>query len=239
MEKGRTELNLRPIKLLSARERVASALRKAIISRELVEDEQITLDSISHRLGISKTPVREAFQMLENEGLIRLALNRGAVVLGVTPCTVREHFQIRGALESEAAALCCHRGKILGPGAFVEIVRIVEQSEKIIEDHRWEEYGDMNQAFHVAIWTASDNERMKNMLSVMWNGLSIHYMETLDNYAKKSFREHKNLLEHMLRNDVEGARALMRAHIDRSMNDMLTNLEREKSSDTGVRYKEQ
>ena len=100
-------LGLKPIKMLPARERVAAALRKAIISRQITEGEVLTLENTAQELGVSITPVREAFQILERDGLIDLKQNKGATVLGINETTLREHFQIRAALESEACALCC------------------------------------------------------------------------------------------------------------------------------------
>ena len=66
-------LGLKPIKMLPARERVAAALRKAIISRQITEGEVLTLESTAQELGVSITPVREAFQILERDGLDRSA----------------------------------------------------------------------------------------------------------------------------------------------------------------------
>lgn len=65
-------LGLKPIKLLPARERVASALRKAIIAQQIKEGETLTLETTAQQLGVSITPVREAFQILERDGLISL-----------------------------------------------------------------------------------------------------------------------------------------------------------------------
>ncbi len=214
--------NLQPIKLLPARERVASSLRKAIISQELKEGTQITLDSIAKSLGVSRTPVREAFQMLENEGLIKLSLNKGATVLGITPQTLKEHFQIRAALESETVGIICSEKKDLS-----ELREIIRQSEEAISNGQLDVYSNLNQAFHVAIWTAAGNERMKSMLSVMWNGLSMRYMETLEDYAIKSCNEHKKLIGLIEKGDCEEARQMMHRHIERSMSDMLTNLDLE------------
>ena len=76
-------LGLKPIKLLPARERVASALRKAIIAQQIKEGETLTLETTAQQLGVSITPVREAFQILERDGLISLQQNRGATVLGI------------------------------------------------------------------------------------------------------------------------------------------------------------
>ena len=68
-------LGLKPIQLLPARERVASALRKAILTRQISEGEVLTLDNTAKELGISITPVSEAFQILSRDGLIELKQN--------------------------------------------------------------------------------------------------------------------------------------------------------------------
>ena len=77
-------LGLIPVKLIPARERVASALRKAIISRQIKEGETLALEATAQELGGSITPVREAFQILARDGLLELKQNKGATVLGVT-----------------------------------------------------------------------------------------------------------------------------------------------------------
>ena len=93
-------------KLLPARERVASAIREAIIQKKIKEGEILTLDTTAQELGVSVTPVREAFQILARDGLIELKQNKGAIVLGFNETTIREHYQIRAAMESEACACC-------------------------------------------------------------------------------------------------------------------------------------
>ena len=74
-------LGLKPIKLLPARERVASAIREAIIQKKIKGGEILTLDTTAQELGVSVTPVREAFQILARDGLIELKQNKGAIVL--------------------------------------------------------------------------------------------------------------------------------------------------------------
>lgn len=64
--------SLHRILLLPAREQVASALRNAILTRELNEGDSITLEGIASQLGVSSTPVQEAFQILSHDGLIQL-----------------------------------------------------------------------------------------------------------------------------------------------------------------------
>ena len=80
---------LKPIKMPSAKEKVAAELRKAILSRQMKEGEILSLDSVASQLNVSAMPVREAFQILARDGLIQLRKNKGAVVLGITETYIR------------------------------------------------------------------------------------------------------------------------------------------------------
>ena len=100
-------LGLKPIKTLPIREKIAANLREAILSKKIPAGEILTLESTAQELGVSITPTREAFQILARDGLLELERNKRAVVLGVNEKTIREHFQVRAALESEACGLWC------------------------------------------------------------------------------------------------------------------------------------
>ncbi len=65
-------INLKKVQMLPAREQVASILRSSILSGGISKGQSITLDSIGEQVGMSRTPVREAFQILANEGLLEL-----------------------------------------------------------------------------------------------------------------------------------------------------------------------
>lgn len=208
---------LKPIVLLPARERVASELRKAILSRQIKAGETLTLEATAEQLGVSATPVREAFQILARDGLIRLKANKGAVVVGMTRERLREHYQVRAALEGEACLLCCERGADLGG-----IEHSVRAARKALDADDATRYGDFNQSFHYEIWKASDNEKLTAMLSELWNGLSMGLESTVGEYAQVSQREHEEILTALQARDGEGARTLMRRHILRSLEDMLT-----------------
>ena len=191
-------LGLKPIKMLPARERVAAALRKAIISRQI-------------------TPVREAFQILERDGLIDLKQNKGATVLGINETTLREHFQIRAALESEACALCCRNHIDMS-----RIEQVLTVSKEMIKKEDYENYSKLNQSLHMEIWTAAGNEKLKKMLSELWSGLSLGVKMTEAEYAKKSIKEHEDIIESMKKNDTMEAWRRMHQHIERSLEDVLS-----------------
>ena len=188
-------------------------MREAIISQSIKQGEMLTLESTAKALGISVTPVREAFQILARDGLIELAQNRGAVVLGMSPKNIREHYEIRAALEAEACRLVCEKGADLS-----EIERCVSH----LVSSGAENYGDLNQSFHYNIWLASGNTRLVNMLSELWNGLSMGLRTTKNEYARKSQAEHEVIFSMLKASDADGASRAMRGHILRSMEDMLT-----------------
>ena len=209
-------LNLRPVKLLPVREQAAASLREAIITRSIPAGEVLPLEATARALGISVTPVREAFQILARDGLLEVAQNRGAVVLGMTAKNIREHYEIRAALESEACRLVCERGADLA-----EIERCVNN----LVSSGTENYSDLNQSFHYNIWLSSGNSRLVKMLSELWNGLSMGVRTTRDEYAKKTQAEHENIFSMLKARDSDAAAKLMRNHILRSMDDMLTRYE--------------
>ena len=209
---------LKPIKIPSAKEKVASELRKAILSRKMKEGEILSLDSVATQLNVSITPVREAFQILARDGLIKLRQNKGAIVLGITDTYIREHYQLLAILESACAGLAAEEG--------VDISGIrdsYEESKAALEKGDYSQYASQNQDFHSEIWAAAGNKKMENMIAELWNGLSMGNMVTEQEYAKISIEEHGRIMDAIAAGDSERAKKEMYAHIMRSRDDMLTH----------------
>lgn len=210
------------IKLLPAREQVASVLRKAILSRELTEGQELTLDQVASEIGVSSMPVREAFQILAADGLLKLRPNKGAVILGVNEKTIRDHYETRAILESETAAKASAQEADIS-----EIEKIYQLSEQALRDNDLGDYSKQNQGFHMAIWRVAGNEKINMILSSLWNGLSMGHKVTEEEYARVSIKEHKTILDAIRNHDAEKARQEMYHHIMRSMEDILTRFNQE------------
>ena len=208
---------LKPIKMPSAKEKVAAELRKAILSRQMKEGEILSLDSVASQLNVSAMPVREAFQILARDGLIQLRKNKGAVVLGITETYIREHYQLRAALEGAACMLCCQNNADLS-----KIKNCVDMAEEALSHRQSGNYTNYNQSFHFEIWEAAGNEKMQKMLAELWNGMSIGVEMTELDYALNSQKEHKRIFAALEGRDALAARAEMEKHILRSMEDALT-----------------
>ena len=98
------------LELMPVRVRITSILKKAIYTGEYHSGDELSLSDVAARLGVSRTPVREAFQALEAEGLITLRMNRGAIVNQIDRKFIADIFDMRMLLESEAAARAATNG---------------------------------------------------------------------------------------------------------------------------------
>ena len=203
---------LKPIKMPSAKEKVAAELRKAILSRQMKEGEVLSLESVATQLNVSAMPVREAFQILARDGK-----NKGAVVLGITETYIKEHYQLRAILESAAASLAAEPETDIS-----EIESVYKEAEEDLKEGNLKQYTDLNRAFHHEIWSAAGNQKMKNMISELWNGLSMGSMVSEEDYAKVSIKEHERIWRAIKAHDQKEAQMAMYDHIMRSRDDMLT-----------------
>lgn len=208
---------LKPIKIPSAKERVASELRKAILSRKMEEGENLSLESVAGQLNVSATPVREAFQILARDGLIKLRPNKGAIVLGITETYIKEHYQLRAILESACAETAAGEGVDISG-----IEESYETAKEALGKGDYESYANFNRDFHSEIWTAAGNHKMENMIAELWNGLSMGNMVTEEEYAKVSIQEHGKIVDAIRERNTVNAKKEMYDHIMRSRDDMLT-----------------
>lgn len=206
------------LKMMPARVRIASILKKAIYAGEYRSGEELSLTGVAEQLGISRTPVREAFQTLEAEGLITLRMNKGAIVNLIDRKFVRDRFEMRILLESEAAARAAERG--METGKLLE--RLARMQADGMDTVDVAEYMELNQDIHMSLWQAAANEKLEQYLLELWNGPSTGHSrpEQLDHY-RKSTQEHIVILEAVRDGNIRAAREAMAGHIRRSMDNIL------------------
>ena len=213
-------INLKKVQMLPAREQVASILRSSILSGGISKGQSITLDSIGEQVGMSRTPVREAFQILANEGLLELRQNRCAIVKGISIEAIKDHYEMRILLETEALRRACQH---MNDETLKAIQTVNKQGQRAKEAGDTEAYNLANRAFHMTIWEAADSEKLKSFLSLLWNGLSMNHLVTAQEYAGISLADHNKIVEQLEKKDYEGACETMRQHIIYSMNSTLAN----------------
>ncbi len=205
------------VELLPARIRIISILKKALFSGEYKSGDELSLTEIAGKLGVSRTPVREAFQALEAEGLIELRMNKGAIVKPIDKKYITDHYEMRILLESEAAARAAKNGMPEADSLIEKLQDIQTRMESLSS----KEYEDLNLEVHTGIWTAADNARLYKMLANLWNGPSVAFTSPKLEHYMKSTQEHIDILTCIKNHDVKQAKKEMEKHIERSMNNIL------------------
>lgn len=204
------------IEVLPIRLRITAILRKALLAGEFLPGEELSLTDTAAKLGVSRTPVREAFQALAAEGLLELRMNRGAIVVGIDEKFIQNHFELRCLLESEAVKRAVQHQ--------VDISRLLslqEWAEANMTTMSEEEYRGYNQRLHMEIWRAADNQKLYDLLCSLWNGPSNGNIGRDSEHESLSIREHREMLTHMRAGDANAAAEVMAGHITRSMHNIL------------------
>ena len=208
--------DLEILEVLPIRLRVAAILRKALLAGEFRPGEELSLTDISARMGVSRTPVREAFQALAAEGLLELRMNRGAIVVGIDEKFITDHFELRKLLECEAIMRAARNkadmDKLLG---------LQQWAEDHVDTMTEAEYRNYNQQLHMEFWRASGNQKLYDLLSSLWNGPSGGNVGRDPAHERTSIREHRRMLDYMQAGNEAAAGEVMAAHIGRSMQNIL------------------
>ena len=207
---------MQPITKMSAREQVTSTLRKAIFNGEFEDGEEIRQEDIAVRLGVSRMPVREAFLLLERDGLLIMKNNKRAAVKLFTEEDFLEHYEIRALLEGEAAARAAAKNR-----DWSELEDIILKLKQASEENDTAAYVSHNESFHRAIWKASGSVRLESFLNQLWGGLPTHLPELLPNQMEKSKQEHKEIFETIKNGNAAEAKEKIISHLERSKKDFI------------------
>lgn len=207
------------LEIMPVRVRITAILRKAIYSGEYKSGDELSLTDVAARLGVSRTPVREAFQELEGEGLITLRMNKGAIVNKIDRKFVQDIFEMRILLEAEAAKKAAENGM-----ETEDLLRRLKDMREHLNTLQVQDYETLNQEIHQSIWRAADNHQLTAYLLELWNGPSVGRGENAAaHHYQASTDEHIALLEAVRDRQAEAAEQAMRRHICRSMENMLSH----------------
>ena len=200
----------------SFRKEAYAALKRAITAMDIYDHaREIRLDErrLSEGLGISRTPIREAMTLLEQEGFVRTRPRRGIFVVRKSKREIVEMITVMAALESMAARLAAERAT----GADITKLRgLMDEFRNGNSNNgaRLDEYSDANLAFHQAIIKLSGCA----LLTEMTENLFIHMRAIRkitihqDNRAARSITDHMRIIEALERRDPELAERLAREH---------------------------
>jgi DNA-binding GntR family transcriptional regulator len=158
---------LRDVGRVSRPAGVLERLRALILTGEYGPEERLIEEQLAERLGVSRTPVRQALTMLEAEGLVEIAPNRGATVCSFSTEDVWDIYDLRAVLEGHAARRAAGRIERVELERLRELVGEMEGLAGRFEDHEEEirTLVKLNQEFHWTIVEASRNRRLRRLIN--------------------------------------------------------------------------
>ena len=191
-----------------------AALKRAITAMDIYgQPQEIRLDErrLSEGLGVSRTPIREAMTLLEQEGFVRTRPRRGIYVVRKTKREIVETITVIAALESMAARLAAERATAAD---IAQLHALMDDFRNGTDGERLAEYSDANIAFHQAIIGMSGC----GLLAEMTENLFIHMRAIRkitihqDNRAARSITDHMRIIAAIEARDPERAERLAREH---------------------------
>lgn len=206
------DLRLNMDEYLPLREVVFKTLRNAIVHGEFEPGERLMEVTLAKRLGVSRTPVREAMRMLELEGLVVMIPRRGAEVARITAKDLSDALEIRVALEDLAAGLACRR---IDDDGRARLRQVCDDFKRAVNSKVIPEIVDADVAFHNAIMDVTNNQRLINMAQSLREQVyryRVEYVKDLS-YHDKLVAEHEALMNAILDGDVDKAKEITRKHI--------------------------
>ena len=200
-------------------------LKDEIRSNHLPPGFQAPEPEIALRLGMSRTPVREALIRLEAEGLVELIPRRGARVLPILRADMQEIYEILTALEPEAAASLAERRPSAAELAPLdEATNRMESALAANDLDAWAEADDM---FHRMLLALHGNERLSNFVSSLYDQAHRARIVTLRLRERpvRSTEEHREILEHLRSGDAKATHRAFRDHRQRAARELLALLD--------------
>lgn len=194
---------------------VYNHLKQLITSFQLYPGSRVTEQELADRFLVSRTPIRQALQKLEVEGFLTVRPKQGCFIRELDINELAEYYDIRIALEQLIVEVACNNM----PDKLIEQFIVAWQPEMHDQDvAQGIDLGEKDESFHVGLAQASGKPVMAEMLLTINNRIRIIRRLDLnsDNRSIRTYLEHSEILQHILRRDASKAKIMMKRHILRS-----------------------
>ncbi len=218
-------MNAEGDELLPLRDVVFNTLRNAILTGELEPGERLMEVKLADKLGVSRTPIREAIRKLELEGLVVMTPRRGAEVASITIEDLKDVLEVRKVLENLAIELACER---ITKEEICELKANLEKFKVVIKKNSLTEIAVTDVKFHDIIYKATGNNRLIQILNNLREQMYRYRLE----YIKESeirnnlVKEHEMIIDALAKGDKDAGRNATMKHIDNQEETIIINIEK-------------
>ncbi len=195
--------------------RVFQKIREDILNGKYKENDELRENTIGKELGVSRTPVREALRQLELEGLVAIIPNRGAYVTGISHKDIWDIYKIRSMLEGLCARWATKNITEAQIDELEETILLSEFQMKKESGFNAEQVAALDGRFHAILYDASGSRILSHVLTDFHNYVQTARRTSIvsEDRARKSIREHRQILRAIHDRDAEMAEQLANEHI--------------------------
>ena len=219
------QLELNMDAYLPLRDVVFNTLREAILRGDLVPGERLMELQLASKLGVSRTPIREAIRMLEQEGLAITIPRKGAIVAGMTEKDMQDVLEIREALEELSVQVACDK---ITAEEIAKLHRNMKNFEQSLKSGDLKQMAQADVEFHDVIYQATDNPKLINMLNNLREQMYRYRVEYLKNPQnhEQLLLEHEAIYKGIVKKDKHAVTNMIRKHISNQV-DVVKHMIRE------------
>lgn len=201
------------------------SIKQYILDGKLDEGARLTEEFLSTSLGISKSPIREALNRLETEGLIRIEPRRGAYLQEYSIQDINDLYDLRNALETHVVHTAELSPKLVG-----ELRQSVRRMRKHLKENDKPHYIEEDMRFHAGLANATGNRRLCAVLENVQNQIWIFRRKTYDLSSSTALESHEVIVAALESGDRPRAERAMSEHIDTVRRKLQEFLEQEQSA---------
>lgn len=202
---------------LPLRDVVFNNIRDAITSGELKPGERLLEKQLSEKIGVSRTPIREALRKLEIEGFVEMIPRKGAMVAVISQKDIEDVLDIRACLEALAARLACHN---MTDEKIANLEKAKNDFENAAAGHNVDEMAKADTAFHDLLFDSSHNHRLVQLIYNLREQIHRFRMVYLNDkkYIRDIIKEHNKLMDAIRLKDCDKAANVAHTHIIKQKN---------------------
>ncbi|SDM55237.1 GntR family transcriptional regulator [Halarsenatibacter silvermanii] len=195
-------------------EKVYQILKKDIVNMNIQPGTKIQLDKIAEELEVSKTPVREAVNMLSMDGLVEVKPQSGTYVIELNQKDIKHIYQVRKALEKLAIELSFSK---INDENIKALESINNKCLKLYEEEKYEEFVSEDERFHNTIFEITQNKYLITSYNAIRDKLFYLKMAGLviPKSILESIKAHQKIIKTFKEKDLEKAKHEMKSHVEK------------------------
>lgn len=187
-------------------------LFNAIRSGDIKPGQTLTERGLAEKIGVSRTPVREAIRKLEEQGIVTHEPHKGVKVITLSEEKVAQLYDVRELLEGLAVRRLAERQT---PQMIEELRGFIERAEKEAVENNIRELAEINSEFHLALARLSGNVYLETIMNMLQTQISLMMSASLSTSGRplQNIEEHKGLIDAIRSGDGEFAESIAKHHV--------------------------